>query len=204
MCLCLALVILPALSSTVHAQHVRAEAAVTTESKGASINLDLTYYHSKSKLVALGRFFIHEPQSNIEPGRRNQELTFEAALGRIFRAGHYVVTPLAGMDSEKRIIGGANLATTIHRHTITYLGYANLAVEPDDRNGMRHRLMIDLNRVEKMFLRMDWKMAGNTQEHLRVGVEFHTRIDKMNLPVYLEPFWNFPAKQIGFRVGTRL
>jgi hypothetical protein len=197
-------VILFVLTSTGYGQHVRAEAAVTTESKGASVNLDLNYYHSKSRLIALGRLFIHEPQINSEPNRRPQDLTFEAAVGRLFRKGQYLFTPLAGIDSEMRIIAGTSLATTIHRHTVAYLGYANLAVESDDRNGMRHRVMIDLNRVEKMFLRMDWKMSGKTQEHFRLGVEFHTRIDKMNLPVYLEPFWNFPAKQVGFRVGTRL
>jgi hypothetical protein len=37
-----------------------------------------------------------------------------------------------------------------------------------------------------------------------LGVEFNTRIDKLNLPIYAEPFWNFRASQVGLRVGIRL
>jgi hypothetical protein len=51
---------------------------------------------------------------------------------------------------------------------------------------------------------MDWKTEGKTNEHFRLGVELHTRVDKLNLPVYLEPFWNFVGSQIGFRVGARI
>lgn len=198
--------ILFALVSTAQAQQVRADVGITTERHGISINVDGRYYNSNYKMFVLGRLFIDEPNSDArkEPVRNDNPLTVEIAVGRFFRTGSFLLGPLAGIDSNKRVIAGADVSTKLHRHTVAYLGYARLATDSSRFNGMRHRLMFDIKKDEKFFLRLDWRTEGGKQEHCRVGVEFNTRIDKLNLPVYVEPFWNFTDKRVGLRLGTRL
>jgi len=198
--------ILLALASTANAQQIRADVGLSTERQGVSINVDGRYYNSRYKIFALGRLFINEPDNDtpIGPFRNNNPLTVEAAVGRFFRAGGTLVGPLGGFDSKKRIIAGADFITKVRQHTVAYLGYGKIATDSTDVNGMRHRLMVDLKKDEKLFLRLDWKTEGSRNEHCRLGVEFHTRIDKLNLPIYVEPFWNFADKRLGLRLGTRL
>ena len=103
-----------------------------------------------------------------------------------------------------RVLAGADISTKVLRHTVAYIGYGKIATDSTRVNGMRHRLMFDLKKDEKFFLRLDWRTEGDRQEHCRLGVEFNTRIDKLNLPIYVEPFWSFTDTRVGFRIGTRL
>jgi len=200
------LAVLFASASIAQAQQVRAEVGITTERQGISLNVDGRYYHSKYKLFALGRLFISEPDNDAlkQPISNDNALSFEAVAGRFFRTGSFMIGPLAGMDSNKRVLAGADLSTKVYRHTVAYIGYGKFATDATHVNGSRHRLMIDLKRDQKFFLRLDWKTELSRQGHLRLGVEFNTRIDKLNLPVLVEPFWNFRANQVGLRLGTRL
>lgn len=200
--------VLFALASTAQAQQVRADVGLTSERQGVSINIEARYYNSKYKVFALGRLFIDEPNSHAlkdqqSPGNSNP-LALEAVVGRFFRGGSLLVGPLAGIDSNRRVLAGADISTKVLRHTLVYLGYGKFATDSTHVNGMRHRLMFDLKKDEKFFLRLDWRTEGNKHEHCRLGLEFNTRIDKLNLPIYVEPFWNFTDKRVGFRLGTRL
>lgn len=198
--------VLFALASSAQAQQVRADVGLTTERHGVSINIDARYYNSKYKMFVLGRVFIDEPDSDVmkEPIRNDNPLALELAVGRFFRGGSLLIAPLGGIDSSRRIIAGADISTKVLHHAIAYLGYGKIATESTRVNGMRHRLMFDLKKDEKFFLRLDWRTEGKRQEHCRLGVEFNTRIDRLNLPVYVEPFWNFTGKQVGIRLGMRL
>jgi hypothetical protein len=194
-----------ALGIRADAQQLRGEIAVTAERQGVSLNIDANYYNSRLKLFALARVFVDETKTIDEPGKESANpFELEAAVGRLFRKGTLIVGPLAGLDSKKRVLAGANVVTKLRRHTVAYLGYAGLATDSEHPDGMRHRLMFDLRKDEKLFLRLDWKREGSRHEHCRLGVEFHTRVDKLNLPVYIEPFWNFAGSQVGVRLGTRL
>ena len=198
--------VLFASGSIARAQQLRADIGVTTERQGVSLNVDGRYYYAKYKLFALGRLFINEPDSDAlkQPVGNHDELAVEAVAGRFFRGGSFLIGPLAGVDSNKRVLAGADISTKVYRHTVAYLGYGKIATDSTHVNGSRHRLMIDLKRDEKFFLRLDWKTERSHRGHLRLGVEFNTRIDKLNLPVNAEPFWNFREKQIGVRLGMRL
>ena len=198
--------ILLALASNAEAQQVRADVGLTTERQGISINVDGRYYNSRYKVFALGRLFINEPDDGVsaQPFRNDNQLAVEVAVGRFFRAGSSLLGPLAGFDSKKRLIAGADFSTKLRHHTVAYLGYGKFATDSTHVNGMRHRFMLDLKKDEKLFLRLDWKTEGSRHEHCRLGVEFDTRIDKLNLPIYLEPFWNFADNRVGLRLGTRL
>jgi hypothetical protein len=199
------LLVLLVISSRTEAQQVRGEIGVTAERQGVSINIDGHYYNSKLRMFALARLFVNEPDSYRQPSNRAANPpTVEAAVGRFFRKGTFIAGPLAGVDSNKRVIAGGKLVTKLHRHTFEYLGYARIATESNYNNGARHRIMFDVLKDEKLFLRLDWKTEGSRNEHCRVGVEFHRRIDRLNLPVYAEPFWSITSKQFGVRVGTRL
>ena len=187
------------------AQQVRSEVALTTERRGASVNVDAQYYGFKNRMFAIGRMFMGEPDE--EPAAtvgNSSTIAIEVAAGPQFRNGLYIFGPLAGIDSKRRVLAGGNLLTKVRSHTVAYLGYVKIATDPERRNGMRHRVMFDLKKDQKLFLRLDWKTEGARHEHCRLGVEFHRRIDKLNLPIYLEPFWNVPVRQIGIRIGTRL
>jgi hypothetical protein len=199
-------IVLLALASTADAQQVRADVGVTTERQGVSLNVDARYTATKYKLFALGRVFINEPESQAlkQPPRYDNPIALEVVVGRFFRSGSSMFSPIVGFDTNKRIIAGADARTTLIRRTISYIGYGNFATDDRHTNAMRHRVMFDLLRDEKLFLRFDWRKEGSKQEHCRLGVEYNTRIDKLNLPVYLEPFWNFTPGQIGVRVGARL
>jgi hypothetical protein len=197
--------VLLVISSGAQAQKVRGEIGVTAERQGVSINIDGDYYNSNLRVFALARLFINEPDSyKQDPNRENNPLTIEAAAGHLFRKGTFIAGPLAGVDSNKRVIAGGKLLTKLHRHTIEYLGYARLATNSQYDNGARHRILFDVLKDEKLFLRLDWKTEGNRTEHCRLGMEFHKRIDRLNLPVFAEPFWSFTSRQFGVRVGTRL
>lgn len=201
--------VLFALATCAQAQQVRADVGLTSERHGVSINIDARYYNSRYKTFALGRLFVDEPDSDAmkepaSPIRNNNPLALEVVVGRYFRGGSFLVAPVGGIDSNKRVITGADLSTKAFRHAIAYLGYGKIATDSTRVSGMRHRLMFDLKKDEKFFLRLDWRTEGDAQKHCRLGVEFNTRIDRLNLPVYLEPFWNFTDKQVGFRLGTRL
>ena len=194
--------------SSAQAQQVRADVGLTSERQGVSINIDARYYNSKYKMFALGRLFIDEPNSDalkqLSPARNDNPLALEAVVGRYFRGGSFLVGPLGGIDSNKRVLAGADISTKVLRHTVAYIGYGKIATDSTRVNGMRHRLMFDLKKDEKFFLRLDWRTEGDRQEHCRLGVEFNTRIDKLNLPIYVEPFWSFTDTRVGFRIGTRL
>jgi hypothetical protein len=199
------LLVLPVVASSAHAQQVTGDIALAAERGDVSLNIDANYYNSKLRIFALARLFVNEPDSYKQPtDRGSNPLTAEAAVGRFFRKGTFMAAPLAGVDSNKRVIAGGKLLTKLRRHTFEYLGYARIATDSYYDNGSRHRIMFDIMKDQKFFLRMDWKTEGNRSEHCRLGVELHKRIDRLNLPVYAEPFWNFSAKQFGVRVGTRL
>jgi hypothetical protein len=200
------LAFLLALVSTAQAQQLRADVGLTSERQGISINVDVRYYIPKYKMFALGRLFIEEPDGDALrlPTRDRNPISLEMVVGRSFRAGSMLIAPLAGIDSNKRVLAGADISTKVYRHTVAYLGYGKIASDSAHVNGMRHRLIFDLKKDEKIFLRFDWRTEGPRQEHCRLGVEFNTRIDKLNLPVYAEPFWNFTDKQLGLRLGMRL
>jgi len=201
----LTVVVVFALASIAEGQQVRGEVSLATERQGVSLNSDVRFYQSRYQIFALARIFINEPDtSNKQPIEGTDSLGIEAAAGRFFRTGTTVLGPLAGLDSNKRILAGATLNAKPRGHSITYLGYARFATDSQHTNGTRHRLIFDLRKNEKLFLRLDWKTEGNSHEHCRLGVEFDVRIDRLNLPAYVEPFWDFAAKRIGLRVGIKL
>ena len=185
------------------AQQLRVELALTTEKSGASVNIDANYYNSRYRILAVGRLFVDELESESFRTKKNP-LAFEALAGPVFRHGTHVIAPMGGVDSKKRVIVGANYVTRIFQHTTGYLGYIKLASASDEVNSSRHRVLFDFRKDQKIFVRLDWKTIANENEHLRMGAEFHTRIDKLNLPVYVEPFWDFSHKYVGVRLGTRL
>ena len=199
--------VLLAFGSNAQAQQVRGDIAMTAERGEVSINIEANYYNSKLHIFALGRLFLNETDSYTKQasqwGSKNA-LTMEAAIGRFFRKGIFIAGPLAGVDSNRRPIAGGKILTKLHRHTFEYLGYAKLATNSDHDNGSRHRVLFDIMKDEKFFLRMDWKTEGKRTEHCRLGVELHRRIDRLNLPVYVEPFWSLNSKQFGVRAGIRL
>ena len=194
-----------ALAAHAEGQQVRGEVSLTTERQGLSLNSDVRFYQSKYQFFALARVFINEPDlSRKQPVDRADSLGIEAAAGRYFLRGSTVFGPLAGLDSSKRILAGGIVTARPGGHSINYLGYARLATDSQHTNGSRHRLLFDLKTNEKFFLRLDWKTEGKIHEHCRLGVEFDARIDRLNLPVYVEPFWDFANKRIGIRVGIKL
>lgn len=194
-----------ALAANAEGQQVRGEVSLTTQRQGVSINSDARYYQYKYQLFALARIFINEPDSSMkQPMKSSGSLAIEAAAGRFFLKGASALGPLVGLDSNRRVLAGASLVTKLRSHSIAYLGYARFATDSRHTNGTRHRLMFDLKRNEKLFLRLDWKTEGHKEEHCRLGVEFDTRVNRLNLPVYVEPFWDFAAKQIGIRLGIKL
>ena len=193
------------LAAQADAQQVRGEVSVTTERQGVSLNSDVRFYQSRYQFFALARIFINEPDlSRKQPVDSADSLGIEAAAGRYFLRGSTVLGPLAGLDSNKRILAGGILTARPGGHSINYLGYARLATDSQHTNGSRHRLLFDLKSNEKFFLRLDWKTEGKRHEHCRLGVEFDARIDRLNLPAYVEPFWDFANKRIGIRVGIKL
>jgi hypothetical protein len=203
--ICLATLILLLPASAARGQEVKAEVGVTTERQGVSLNVGVSFYHSRSRFMALGRLFINEPDaSRVDRPPQTMTPTVEAAVGRSFLKGHVVVSPLAGLDSNKRVLVGGQLVAEVRSRTFSYLGYARIATDSDHVNGSRHRFLFSLTRNQRFILRLDWKTESDNHEHCRLGVEFHARIDKLNLPLFAEPFWNFPDKRIGIRVGTRL
>ena len=193
------------LAAQADAQQVRGEVSVTTERQGVSLNSDVRFYQSRYQFFALARIFINEPDlSRKQPVESADSLGIEAAAGRYFLRGSTVLGPLAGLDSNRRILAGGILTTRPGGHSINYLGYARIATDSRHTNGTRHRLIFDLKKNEKVFLRLDWKTEGKRHEHCRLGVEFDARIDRLNLPAYVEPFWDFANKRIGIRVGLKL
>jgi hypothetical protein len=202
--LSLCLFFVGAFASNANGQQLRAELAVTVAEGGATINTDLNYYNSKYRMFAFARLFIDEPDGREPESKNKVPLVAEFGGGPLFRHGIHIIGPLGGIDSKKRVIAGANYVTKLFQRTTGYLGYVNLATTSDEVNASRHRILFDMKKDQKIFLRLDWKTEGSRHEHCRVGAEFHTRIDKMNLPVYLEPFWDFAGKSVGLRVGTRL
>jgi hypothetical protein len=198
-------VVVLAVAAKSEAQQVRGEVSLTTERQGVSLNSDVRFYQSRHQFFALARIFINEPDaSEKQPTESTGSLGIEAAAGRYFRRGATAVGPLAGIDSNKRILAGATFLTNPRGHSIVYTGYVRVATDSQHTNGTRHRLIFDLRKNEKLFLRLDWKTEGSRHEHSRLGLEFDARIDRLNLPVYLEPFWDFAAKRIGIRVGIKL
>lgn len=202
------LAILPVMlvmGSSAPAQQVRGEIAMSAEREEVSINIEANYFNSRLRMFALARLFLNEADAHKEPTSRvRNPLSMEAAVGRYFRKGTFIAGPLAGVDSNKRVIAGGRILTKLYRHTFEYLGYARIATDSNYDNGSRHRIMFDIMKDEKFFLRMDWKTEGGRNEHRRLGVELHKRIDRLNLPVFVEPFWSFNSRQFGVRVGTRL
>ena len=201
----LTVIVVFALAAKAEGQQVRGEVSLTTERHGVSLNSDVRLYQSRYQFFALARIFINEPDTS----RKQQiestgSLGIEAAAGRYFRRGATALGPLAGIDSNKRILAGATFLAKPQGHSIVYTGYARFATDSQHRNGTRHRLIFDLRTNEKLFLRLDWKTEGSTQEHCRLGIEFDARIDRLNLPVYVEPFWDLASKRIGIRVGIKL
>ena len=198
-------VLIVALAAKAGAQQVRGEVSLTTERQGISINSDVRYYQPKNHFFALARIFINEPDGSMkQPAANAASLEIEAAAGRSFTKGALMLGPLLGFDSDKRVLAGASLVARLRGHSIAYLGYVRVATSAEHTNGTRHRLLFDLKKNEKLLLRLDWKTEGNRQEHSRLGMEFDTRIDKLNLPVYVEPFWDFPARRPGIRLGIKL
>ena len=201
----LTLVLVFVLATQAEAQQVRGEVSLATERQGVSLNSDVRFYQSRYQFFALARIFINEPDlSRKQPVDSADSLGIEAAAGRYFLRGSTVLGPLAGLDSNKRILAGGILTARPGGHSINYLGYARLATDSQHTNGSRHRLLFDLKSNEKFFLRLDWKTEGKRHEHCRLGVEFDARIDRLNLPAYVEPFWDFANKRIGIRVGIKL
>ena len=197
--------ILLALASHAEGPQVRGEVNLATERQGLSLNSDVRFYQAKYQFFAVGRIFINEPDlSRKQPINNTDSLGIEAAAGRYFRSGTTVLGPLAGIDSNKRILAGGSLIAKPAGHSFAYLGYVRFATDSHHTNGSRHRLMFDLKKNEKLFLRLDWKTEGKTHEHCRLGVEFDARIDRLNLPAFVEPFWDLAAKRIGIRVGIKL
>jgi len=193
------------LAAQAEAQQVRGEVSLATERQGVSLNSDARFYQSRYQFFALARIFINEPDlSRKKPVDSADSLGIEAAAGRYFLRGATLLGPLAGIDSTKRILAGGTLTTKLGGHSIVYLGYARFATDSEHTNGTRHRFMFDLKKNEKLFLRLDWKTEGKRHEHSRLGVEFDARIDRLNLPAYVEPFWDFANKRIGIRVGIKL
>ena len=199
-------VFIVSLATNAEGQQVRGEVSLTTERQGVSINSDARFYQAKYQLFALARIFINEPDGSLKQPMETStgSLTIEAAVGRFFMKGSSAVGPLAGVDSDKRVLTGASLVTKLRLHSLAYLGYVRFATDSRHTNGTRHRLLFDLKKNEKVFLRLDWKTEGDRNEHCRLGVEFDARINRLNLPVYIEPFWDFAPRQIGVRVGLKL
>ena len=198
-------VLIVVLSAKAEGQQVRGEVSLTTERQGVSINSDVRYYQQKHQFFALARIFINERDDAAgQPMQSAGSLTIEAGAGRFFRIGAVMLGPLLGFDSDKRVLAGASLVAKLRGHSIAYLGYARFATNSEHDNGTRHRMLFDLQQHEKLFLRLDWKTEGHTQEHNRLGVELDTRIDKLNLPVYVEPFWDFASRRPGIRLGLKL
>jgi hypothetical protein len=189
----------------VSAQQLRADVGLTTEKHGVSVNVDGTYYNLKYKIFAMGRLFLNEPDRYDQPeNKNNSQIDVEAAVGPAWQKRGNIFGPIVGFDSYGRVLAGGNLVTKLFNHTVAYLGYGRLATDSDHGNGMRHRLMFDVMKDQRIFLRFDLKTERGKAEHCRLGAEFHTRINKLNLPLYFEPFWNFTDSLPGIRIGTRL
>lgn len=194
---------LVALGTAAQAQQTRSEVAFTAEQHGVFLNVDLSY--NRSNFFAVARVFIDEEDRRPQVRQHGENpLTAEGGLGVLIRTGSTVIGPLAGVDTERRVVAGSALVTKIFNLGVSYLGYAKLSTGSTYKHVSRHRLLIDLNKDKRVFLRWDWKTEAMEQGHSRLGIEFHTRWDKANLPIYVEPFWNFVGKQIGVRIGTKL
>jgi hypothetical protein len=189
--------------STVSAQDVRVDLGVTAERSGASLNVDLHY--NTRRFFGVARIFIDEQQTNHEP-RNVDDNSFvaEGGVGVLLRKGQTMIGPLAGVDTRGRVIAGSAFAGKFLDHFFSYLGYAELPTTSTHQTGTRHRLLVDLKKDKKLFLRWDWKTVESSQEHSRLGIEFHTKFHKANLPVYVEPYWNFVGRQLGVRAGIKL
>jgi hypothetical protein len=185
------------------AQRTRSEVAFTAEQHGVSLNVDLSY--NRPSFFGVARIFIDE-EDRVARARPLVDSPFiaEGGVGILIRTGSTVIGPLAGLDTERRVVAGSAFMTKVFNHGIAYLGYAKLSTRSTYEHVTRHRLLIDLNKDKRLFLRWDWKTEARKQAHSRVGIEFHTRWDKANLPIYVEPFWNFVGKQVGVRIGTKL
>src|SRR5215467_12720874 len=169
------------------AQQLRADVGLTTEKHGVSVNVDGTYYNLKYKIFAIGRLFLNEPEKDPLPAEKNNgQIGVEAAVGPAFQKRGNIFGPIVGFDSFGRVLAGGNAVTKLFNHTVAYIGYGMLATNSDHGNAMRHRLMFDVMKDQRIFLRFDLKTERGRAEHCRLGAEFHTRINKLNLPLYFE------------------